>query len=271
MELHYFAVRGRAEPLRLILADSGLAWRNVLLTSERWAEEKPAALLGTCPILYYFGARGREGGGAGGGGVQVAQCVGIAHFLAHKLQHRGLLGEPGNDAHLALALGLSTCGYQELLSPLLALQWAPVRSRGIPLAQVVHAYYAKVLLLVPLLLRALGAGPYFCGATPCVADYFIAEWVENHQAFFATAARNTDDVPAPLVALARRVAERPAVAAYIADREGGRAALETHAHGPLRGRALHARSPGLGEVVPFLAAYVHDRSNADANAGRAAF
>ena len=130
--------------MRLILADSGLAWHNVLLTPEQWAEGKPAALLGTCPLLKI------------GDTTQVAQCIGIAHFLATKLQHRGMLGEPGNDDHLGLALGLSTCGYQELLSPLLALQWAPIRSKGIPLQQVVHAYYAKVLLLAPLLLRALG-------------------------------------------------------------------------------------------------------------------
>ena len=100
--LSYFPCRGRAEPLRLLLADSGLAWENELLSQETWPAAKPKTLLGTCPALRWL-----DDGSAGTGNeVRVAQCVGIAHFLATKLARRKLLGTPGNDGHLA---GFRSC------------------------------------------------------------------------------------------------------------------------------------------------------------------
>eukprot|EP00937_MAST-01D_sp_MAST-1D-sp2_P002537 g2537.t1 len=261
--LRYFKVRGRAEPVRLILADSGLEWHNELLTFGTWPQLKRHALLGTVPTLGVVDASSAH---------QVAQCVGIAHYLATVLAHRGLLGRVGNAADLGLALSLSTCAYQELLSPLIALQWIFVRAPGTPLKSAAHAYYAKVLQLMPLLLRALGDKPYLCGAAPCVADYFLAEWCDCHRLLFARAAReHPDDVPPALVALQRRLFQRPSVAAYIADATHGRASYDRHDGGPLAGQVQHAKSPCLAEVLPFLANYEHDHANGDVNAGRASF
>ena len=50
-KLYYFNSKGSAEPVRLIFAQAGVAYEDVRLTSEQWAEFKPRTPYGAMPVL----------------------------------------------------------------------------------------------------------------------------------------------------------------------------------------------------------------------------
>lgn len=50
--LHYFAVRGRGEPIRLLMEDAGLNWKERGFNRETWAPAKPEGIKSG---LYTFG------------------------------------------------------------------------------------------------------------------------------------------------------------------------------------------------------------------------
>ena len=50
-KLYYFNARGGAEIIRLIFAQAGVAYEDVRLTSEQWAEFKPRTPYGAMPVL----------------------------------------------------------------------------------------------------------------------------------------------------------------------------------------------------------------------------
>ena len=50
-KLYYFNSRGTAEAIRLIFAQAGVAYEDVRLTSEQWAEFKPRTPYGVMPVL----------------------------------------------------------------------------------------------------------------------------------------------------------------------------------------------------------------------------
>lgn len=55
----YFDVRGRAEVIRLILEEKGIAYREKRVTLEEWPALKPTLLFGQLPTLEYEGDSGK--------------------------------------------------------------------------------------------------------------------------------------------------------------------------------------------------------------------
>ena len=50
-KLHYFNVKGAAEPIRLIFAQAGVKYEDVRLSQEEWAEFKPKTPYSVMPVL----------------------------------------------------------------------------------------------------------------------------------------------------------------------------------------------------------------------------
>lgn len=82
VRLHYFDIRGLAEPLRLTLADLGIAWEEAAHTSESWKEVKPKGIesglftFGQMPALEYSDGAGSN--------FTLVQSIAIAQFLGRR-------------------------------------------------------------------------------------------------------------------------------------------------------------------------------------------
>lgn len=267
--LSYFNIVGRAEPLRLLLADgchsAGERYEQTLFSKSEWdSVHKAQTPLGSTPTLRW------------GKDVEVAQTLAIAQFLGSTLDRQG-----SSDADLAACATLTACCYTELLSPLSNVLWAPVRLKGIPLRAVTHAYYAKVIDLLPrlegLMAQAKAAkqtkkgsaggsvGPFLLGNDPCVADFFLAEWARRHRSSFRCAQL---DLPSVICELQESVMARPGVLEYV---ERWHPQMRRHSGGELDGELRWTNSPEEPAARKFLASYEHDASNADVYLGRGSF
>jgi len=71
IKLIYFPVRGRAEPIRYILAQSGGKYEDVRVAKENWPQLKPTTPMGQVPVLEVDGQ-------------QICQSMAIARYLAKK-------------------------------------------------------------------------------------------------------------------------------------------------------------------------------------------
>merc|ERR1712018_215191 len=76
IKLTYFNFRGRAEASRLMLAYKGVDYEDNRITQEQWAALKPNTPFGSLPLLCY-------------NGMELAQSMTIARFLAHELNMAG--------------------------------------------------------------------------------------------------------------------------------------------------------------------------------------
>ena len=71
-KLHYFPVRGRAEPIRLLFAYKDIKYEDIRIPFDKWQENKPNMPFGAMPVL-------EEAGGKKLGGSMV-----ILRYLAEK-------------------------------------------------------------------------------------------------------------------------------------------------------------------------------------------
>lgn len=100
-KLYYFNARGGAEVIRFIFAQAGVAYEDIRLTSEQWAEFKPKTPYGVMPVLDI------DGKIVGGSNP-------IARYLARQF---GLAGE---DEMAQLILGGAEDAIDDLKSKLTA-------------------------------------------------------------------------------------------------------------------------------------------------------
>ncbi|XP_076469678.1 uncharacterized protein LOC143300008 [Babylonia areolata] len=82
IQLYYFPVRGRAEPIRMTLAAAGKKFDDVRLTGEQWAAQKDKSPYGQMPYLVYKGKT-------------YGESKAIASFVAREC---GLAGKTTEDA-----------------------------------------------------------------------------------------------------------------------------------------------------------------------------
>lgn len=192
--LTYFGVRGRADGIRMMLADSCLEWADNMVDDDLWVAIKDTTLLGTLPQLQCCNQH-------------VAQTTAIAFFVSSKIH--GLRFPYPHE------LSITTCIYQELLSPLVALLWGQVRSKGIPFDNLIHSYYKKVMELMPRLSMLLAKNDYYSSSTsPCSSDYLFAHWLHEHCLVFNSPS-HTKDIPATLINHCQRIRKRPRVASFL--------------------------------------------------------
>ena len=206
LQLTYFTFRGLGEPIRLLLEDLGLAYedRRVGFGPE-WDALKPQMQFRQMPRLQ-DGAR------------TLFQSQAILRYLAFP---RGLCGENEDER---VRCDVSAEAARDLQQRLWDHFWSPGSDKPAAAA----AFEAETLAEQLALTAAwLGDAPYFGGARPLVADYYVLTVLDEAAGFFP---RAVERLPA-LAAYRRRMYERPALAAYVA---AGRQPQE-YGFDPIRG------------------------------------
>jgi len=143
VNLLYFGVRGRAQALRYILQDNDIKFSFEVVESDVWTGMKNTHAAGPCkmlPVLEW-------------NGLQATQTEGIALFLGHKLH---LLGD--TDEQIATSSALTSCAYQDVISPLMNLLWSPVRSPSSLLSESIDAWMRKLRSVVGCLDQLIARG-----------------------------------------------------------------------------------------------------------------
>jgi glutathione S-transferase len=208
--LIYFAGRGRAEVIRLVLAEAGVEYReHVVGKGTPPVEGRPtdfAALKATGALPFEALPVWEEPGG-----FRLAQSAAIANHIArgHGLRGRSAIDEARCDE----ALGAVDDVRQELRK----LYAVPAGERAALRAALVSEILPRWLgHLDRLLARNGGGGGFLVGSNVTVADlalWYLLEMIRDNG--FGAA---VDRTPA-LVAYAERIGGRPRIAAYLT---GGR-------------------------------------------------
>jgi glutathione S-transferase len=199
MVLRYFAVIGRAHPLRLALADAGVTHEDVRIGLADWPKHREdGSFAGPYSALPTLTCDGET----------IGETLAIASFLARRLDHyEGL-----SDARVARLEGVCSNAYLECVMGTADLIWAEILHPGVDLSL---AFPRRAGRIVAKLARLEAETPdgFFGGERPVMADFFAAEGLEallhllGPSRAEAIAARLSR-----LTGLARRIRERPAVA-----------------------------------------------------------
>ena len=208
--LRYFACRGRGEALRLALIDCGVGFTDERVPIDdlsvfQKAKNDPqvGGPFAALPVLKWDGH-------------VLAQTLPIANYLSGQLgpDHR----EPRPERRAFLDM-ITSAAHLDMQVPYGPLFWSPVDQ---PQEQLLKAAVMlfnglamKLAQLEALFERAAGNGPFFGGAEPAMADYFVYESLSRACAVFGPSFElRLEDSPR-MKALSRAIASRPAVAAYL--------------------------------------------------------
>jgi glutathione S-transferase len=216
ISLTYFDVRGRAEPIRLLLAYAGVPFEDRGLTGDAFAKERDAAPLGQLPYLV-----------EDDGGVKRAIPQSMA-ILRHLARAHGL---DGKDEGERLAADVAAETANDLRNAHSAFKFSPAAGDEAAKAK----FFGET---VPPHLRRLdkllGDRAFFAADAPTWADLFAFETLER-----VVAASPTSFEAFPrLATFVARVAARPELVRYFATRRRG----SRGARGPAAGgdQARHA-------------------------------
>jgi glutathione S-transferase len=197
--LRYFPIVGRAQALRHVLADAGVAFTDLRVTQEEWSEARedpfsggPFAGLPTLSV----------------GKTTVGETLAIAAFLGRHLGHyEGL-----DPAAVARLEAVTSCCYLEVLLRMNEVLWAEHLYPGTDLPNAFARHLARMLDKLGRLDRITPAEGWFTPHRPGCADFFAAEAVEalRHVLGPARDPALANRLPR-LVALADRVRRRPAI------------------------------------------------------------
>lgn len=208
--LRYFAVVGRAQPLRHALADAQIAFCDLRVSPLEWPERKadpgfagPFAGLPTLSCDEDV----------------IAETLSISSFLARRLGHYEGLSEVEISRLEAVC---SNC-YTEVMLRLGELIWADLIYPG---ADVVGALPLVLGRMLDKMVRLEATAPddgWFGRSAPVMADFFAAEAVEALLYLLGDPEMLRQRMPR-LVALSRRIRERPSLSAAFSDRPASFAA-----------------------------------------------
>jgi hypothetical protein len=204
VELRYFEIRGRGQPLRDLLleaaaADATLVFEDLQLSFGDWdRRQQDAEISGAYRALPTLSWDGQV----------LQETLPIATFLSARLGHYG-----GRDA-LAIARleAISSLCFTDIAATIGLILWAEVDFPGVDLAQAYPRNLSRILAKLASLDASAPEQGWFGGAQPVASDFFALEaWESLCQLLGARAAA----LPARfsrLHALAERTRARPALA-----------------------------------------------------------
>jgi glutathione S-transferase len=194
-EIVYFDIRGRAEPIRMLLALAGQAFVDTRLTFETWPAHKPKAPLGQAPILVVRDGHGER---------HIPQSKAI---LRHLARAHGLYGA---DEVAMTAVDVA----QETASDLRTVMGPLLFGPGAKDADAKAKFVAEQLPAhLGRLVKLLGEQSWFAGQQPTLADVLVYDALESLDGIDPHAL----DAPV-LAAFMARFRAIPAIAGYLEGR-----------------------------------------------------
>jgi glutathione S-transferase len=193
--LTYFDIRGRAECIRLLLEEAGVAYKDRQITNAEWQKLKPRTPFGQRPLLRI-------------GDVELVQTMAI---LRHLARTHGLSGETEVEQ---TRRDIAIEAIRDADHYLGSIVWTPgfEENRGSIIENDLPVH------LVPLE-RFLAASPtggsFWAGESITLADVIAFDYLENTEALFPGALSATER----LAEFRGRMAARPHIKAYL---ESGR-------------------------------------------------
>lgn len=161
--LIYFAIRGRAEPIRLLLAAAGVPFDEDAIVRETWMERKATMPLGQVPVLVE-----RDGG-------QERRIPQTQAILRHLGRVHGRYGRDEAAMLRADVVAETVLDCRAPLAPLLA----PM-ARGKDPAALKDAFANKLPPLLARLERLVGEGPgLFVDEVPTWADCVAFDFLDG--------------------------------------------------------------------------------------------
>jgi glutathione S-transferase len=204
--LRYFSVVGRAQSLRHVLADAGVAFEDVRIEVADWPRRREdpsfAGPYRGLPTLSWNDAT-------------IAETLVIATFLARTLgQYDGL-----SAVAIARLEAIASNAYLEVCRGVAELIWSDVANPGINLSLAAPRQFARVVQKLSYLDACAPEAGWFAGAEPGVADLFAAEAFEAVRFLLGSGRESALRAGAPRLALlADRVGARPSLASAWANR-----------------------------------------------------
>jgi len=196
--LHYFNIRGKAEPIRMLFEEIGLKYNEVRIERDEWINgkkqeytKKGLALFGQIPILTI-------------GGKTLVQSDAILRYFAS--QH-GFVGETIDERYRCDMLA---CTCEDFRNTYSRLVYGDFDDK---LPDYLKDFLPSLLrTLNTLLMEVDGGEHYFCGKKITYADLVLFELLDINLRLDAQCL----DPFASLKAYHGRMASRPRIAAYIA-------------------------------------------------------
>ncbi|XP_031424522.1 glutathione S-transferase P-like [Clupea harengus] len=187
--LTYFSLRGRAEPIRLMLKDQGKEWTEITVTMEMWSKGdlRESCLFGQVPKFQ-------------DGDLTLYQTNAIRRHLARKF---GVYGKDDKEASL---IDMMDDSLQDLLTKYVKLIYQTYDTEKENYIKELPrdlAVYEKIL--------ACNKGGFLVGKQISFADYLLLVLLLNHQVLSPTA---LDNFPA-LRAYRDKLSARPNIKAYM--------------------------------------------------------
>lgn len=209
MVLRYFEARGRVQPLRHLLADSGVEFEDVRVSVAAYPPYRQdpsfSGWFGSLPTLSW-------------GADTIAEALPITTYVSQRLGHYDGLA----PARVARLEAICSCIYIDIITRLGEILWASVLYPGADLGATVPRSLGRMLDKLWRVSELLGADEqWYGGGRPLSADFFAAEGVESLQQVLGASreAALRERLPAAFrhaerlrarPALARRWPERPA-------------------------------------------------------------
>jgi glutathione S-transferase len=193
--LYYFDIRGRAEPIRLLLHHAGIAFEDRGLAGDVWrAEHKAGSPLGQMPFLVENDT-----------GRRIPQNLAILRHLARRHELAGRTA----DEMLAADVAADTVGdlRAEISKVRFSPAWKDPEARAKLGTDTAPTHLAR-------LAKLLGERAFFAADAPTWADLFVFDVLESIEAGWpdALAAQPT------LGAFVARVRALPTLQAYLGSR-----------------------------------------------------
>lgn len=159
--LRYFAVLGRAQPLRAALVDAGVAFTDHHVTPEEWIERREDPAFGGpfqgLPTLTW-------------GESTIGETLAIASFLSRQFgEYDGC-----SNSEVARREAITSNCYSEVLLRVGELIWASLVYPGADPRHALGLYAPRMLQKLDAVEAQL-AGAWLCGARPGLADFFACE------------------------------------------------------------------------------------------------
>jgi glutathione S-transferase len=199
--LRYFPVLGRAQSLRLALADRQVVFEDQRVDRAEWARARTETAFGgpfrALPTLSW-------------GGIDVAETLAIASFIAKRTgMYDGL-----DEAAIARIEAICSCAFIDVLMRTIEAMRADDYFPGSDATQAFPLHAPRILQKLELLEATIGAAEWFGGKEPVTADFFVAEAIEVVAHVLGPARRAAFAARLPsLTAMAQRVRRRASLAA----------------------------------------------------------